>query len=197
MESSSVDSANQSAVTVLLGEVALGDKDATDRLLKELYGELRALAQARMRRLSAGQTLQPTALVHEAFMRLVSREAATFANRRHFFFAAARAMEDILVEQARRKAALKRGGDREREHLEAAEPAPIESPSEDMEALSAVLQRLEATEPVKAGLVRLRYFAGLTMDEAAAVLEIPLRTAEREWRFTKALLETWLTSRAE
>lgn len=185
----------QASVTRLLGAAASGDGDAASKLLIELYGELRALAQSRMRRLSAGQTLQPTALVHEAFVRLVGKESERYETRRHFFFAAARAMEDILVEQARRKGAIKRGGDRDRVSFDDDSPAlSIQEPAEDMESLSAALAKLEASDPVKAGLVRLRYFAGLSMPEAADVLDISLRTAEREWRFTRALLQTWLTS---
>jgi RNA polymerase sigma factor (TIGR02999 family) len=190
-----VEPSNQANVTRLLGAAASGDGDAASKLLVELYGELRQLAQARMRRLAAGQTLQPTALVHEAFVRLVGKDLDRYENRRHFFFAAARAMEDILVEQARRKGAIKRGGDRAKVSLEeSAAGVEIEEPAEDMESLSAALAKLESAEPVKAGLVRLRYFAGLTMEEAAEVLGISLRTAEREWRFTRALLQTWLSA---
>lgn len=190
---------NQEHVTRLLGAAASGDGEAASKLLIELYGELRQLAHARMRRLSTGQTLQPTALVHEAFVRLVGKETDRYENRRHFFFAAARAMEDILVEQARRKGALKRGGDRAKVSMEGDLPGgvEIEEPAEDMESLSAALAKLESTEPVKAGLVRLRYFAGLTMNEAAEVLGISLRTAEREWRFTRALLQTWLSTSSD
>ncbi|HLO39591.1 MAG TPA: ECF-type sigma factor [Phycisphaerales bacterium] len=190
---------NQEHVTRLLGAAASGDGEAASKLLIELYGELRQLAHARMRRLSTGQTLQPTALVHEAFVRLVGKESDRYENRRHFFFAAARAMEDILVEQARRKGALKRGGDRAKVSMEGDLPGgvEIEEPAEDMESLSAALAKLESTEPVKAGLVRLRYFAGLTMNEAAEVLGISLRTAEREWRFTRALLQTWLSTSSD
>ncbi len=191
-----MNSAGSNHVTVLLQAAAAGDRKAAADLLPELYGELRKLAAARMRDLAKGQTLQPTALVHEAFVRLVGREGSGYENRKHFFFAAARAMEDILVEQARRKAALKRGGDRGRQELSAEVP-DFDEPTHDVAALSEVLAKLEASDPGKADLVRLRYFAGLTMEETAAVLDMPLRTVERNWRFTKALLQTWLAGGGE
>ncbi|MCK6475672.1 MAG: ECF-type sigma factor [Phycisphaerales bacterium] len=186
-----MNAASQTTVTTLLRAAASGDRKAASDLLPELYGELRKLARARMNDLAAGQTLQPTALVHEAYMRLVGREGDGFENRRHFFFAAARAMEDILVEQARRKSALKRGGDREKTPLDD-ELLALQPVSTDIPGLSTALRRLETTDAAKADLVRLRFFAGLTMDEAAAILDIPVRTAERHWRFTRALLQTWM-----
>jgi RNA polymerase sigma factor (TIGR02999 family) len=125
--------------------------------------------------------------VHEAYLRLIGAEHLPWENRRHFFFAAARAMRDILVEQARRKAALKRGGDRKRVKAENL-AVPIEAPAEDMLALNEALARLEADDPRKHQIVLLRFFAGLTEEETAQVMDISLRTVQREWRYIRARL---------
>jgi RNA polymerase sigma factor (TIGR02999 family) len=157
------------------------------RLLPIVYERLRGLARSRMAGLSAGQTLQPTALVHEAYLRLVGRESPEFENRRHFFFAASRAMRDILVEDARRKASLKRGGDVR--HLDADDVAlPIEPPSDDVIDLARALARLEKEDPERAEVVMLRYFAGLSNQETSEVLGVSRSTVERRWRYARAWL---------
>jgi RNA polymerase sigma factor (TIGR02999 family) len=167
-----------------------GDPEAAARLLPLVYGELRKLAKAWMGKLPPGQTLQPTALVHEAYLRLLGKRDFNLNGQRHFFFAAARAMRDILVEQARSKAGPKRGGGRRRlelsENLATAEPTAA-----NVLAVSEALDELEQEDPLKAQLVQLRYFAGMSMEETARVLGISERTAHRHWRFVKA----WLRSR--
>lgn len=174
-------------VTLLLKAASDGDSQAAADLLPLVYKELRALAEARMRKIPPGQTLQPTALVHEAYIRLAGDEDSNFENRQHFFFIAARAMRDILVEQARYKASLKRGGDRHRVAAENLVLA-IDAPAEDLLALNEALELLEQEDPNKHRLVMLRFFAGLNMTQTADVLGIAKRTAEREWRFIKAKL---------
>jgi RNA polymerase sigma factor (TIGR02999 family) len=178
-------------VTAILQAVREGDRDAAAALLPLVYRELRALAHARMARLPPGQTLQPTALVHEAYLRLLGKKDLHLESRKHFFFAAARAMRDILVEQARSKLGPRRGGQRQRvplsDGLAACEVVP-----EDVLALQEVLTELENEDPLKAQLVNLRYYAGMSMEEAAAVLGISERTAHRHWRFIKAWLKSKL-----
>ena len=138
-----------------------------------------------MSRLPPGQTLQPTALVHEAYVRLVADPTASWESRRHFFFAASRAMRQILVEAARRKGSLKRGGGRRR--VDAADGlAAIQAPVDDVIALDAALERLEQDDEPKYRIVMLRFFAGLTMDETARVMDLSLRSVEREWRYIRA-----------
>lgn len=182
-------------VTQLLTAAAAGDARAAVRLLPLVYDELRKLAAARMVKTPPGQTLQPTALVHEAYLRVVGDADSRFAGRRHFFFAAARAMRDILVEQARRRASLKRGGDRKRvEFVESG--VAIEPPSDDVIGLAEALKKLETEEPENAEIVNLRYFAGLTTDETADVLGISTATVERKWRFARAWLRRELGERA-
>ncbi|MFZ4574972.1 MAG: ECF-type sigma factor [Phycisphaerales bacterium] len=177
-------------VTRLLGEASQGRPLAVEELVPLLYDELRRIAQNQLNGQGA-QTLQATALVNEAFLRLVGRQGAGYENRQHFFFAAARAMRDILVEQARRRLALKRGGGAAREPIELVEVS-IDEPSEDLLPLNDALTELEAEAPEKARLVMLRYFAGLTMEEVAAATGTPLRTLERDWRFARAWLHTKL-----
>ena len=174
-------------LTRVLSAVASGDEGAAARLLPLVYAELRKLAVARMSKTPPGQTLQATALVHEAYLRVAGEQDARWAGRKHFFFAAARAMRDILVEQARRKSSLKRGGGRSRVELSEADIV-IEPPAEDVVALHEALQRLERDHPERAQLVMLRYFAGLTAKETAEVLETSLSTVERDWRFVRAWL---------
>ena len=182
------------AVTLFLKAAAGGDREAATKLLPLLYGELRKLARARMAKLAPGQTLQPTALVHEAYLRIIRTEDPGWDGRGHFFAAAAQAMRDILVEQARRKAALKRGGDRKRLDVEDVELA-IQPPGEDILALDEALQRLEADDPRKGQIVNLRFFAGLTGEEAATALGVSVTTVEREWRYIKTWLYTQLADR--
>jgi RNA polymerase sigma factor (TIGR02999 family) len=182
--------------TALLEAAQAGDAGAAAQLLPLLYDELRQLARARVARLPPGQTLQPTALVHEAYLRLLGKHDLRLEGRRHFFFAAARAMRDILVEQARAKAGPKRGGDRRRVELEE-QLAAIRPPRDDVLALNEALTELEKEDPIKAQIVNLRYFAGMSMAETAQVLGMSERTLERQWRFIRAWLKARLTAPAE
>lgn len=179
-------------VTQMLNAAAAGDERAAATLLPLLYDELRRLARARMAGSAPGTTLQPTALVHEAYLRLVGHEDPGWNSRGHFFAAAARAMRNILVEQARRKGSLKRGGDRRRMVTDEADLA-IDAPADDVLALDEALTQLEKTDVRKAQIVSLHWFCGLTLEDTAASLGVSLATVEREWRFTKALLRTLLS----
>lgn len=161
-------------------------EEISDQLLPLVYDELRAIARGKMRRLGPNQTLQPTALVHEAYLR-VFKQKGEVKNRRQFFFVASRAMRDILVERARRHASLKRGGDAEHVSTDGLELA-IETPAENMLALNQVLGKFEARYPRKYRLVMLRFFSGLTTAEAAEILGTTVRTAERDWQFARAHL---------
>src|SRR5688572_8330145 len=163
-------------ITHLLGAIDRGDPEAAGQLWPLVYAELRQLAGAQMAREKAGHTLDATALVHEAYARLAADAEAGFANRRHFFAAAARAMRHILVENARAKGRARRGGGLRREYpdLDALTAA---APAEDLLALHDALEQLAAHDPVKARLVELRFFAGLTVDEAARCLDISPSTA--------------------
>jgi len=175
-------------VTRLLSAIEQGDPRASGELLPLVYRELRELARQRLAREKPGQTLQATALVHEAFVRLVGQQGAEgWDGRAHFFAAAAEAMRRILVENARRKRAGKHGGRLGRRDLDAAEIAGP-APSDDLLALDEALAKLEADDPLKARLVKLRYFAGLTEEDAAGVLGISRTTAQRHWRYAKAWL---------
>jgi RNA polymerase sigma factor (TIGR02999 family) len=178
------------AVTQLLLAAQAGDEAAAAQLLPLVYDELRHLARDRLARLPPGQTLQPTALVHEAYWRLVGTAGPPLEGRRHFFFAAARAMRDILVEQARRKAGPRRGGGRRRVEL-TDEIAFRKPPPDDVLALHEALIELEKEDPLKGRIVDLRYFAGMSMKEIGLVLDISERTLHRHWRFIRA----WLKSR--
>jgi RNA polymerase sigma factor (TIGR02999 family) len=177
-------------VTAILHAAQAGDPEAAARLLPVVYNELRELAHARLARLPPGQTLQTTALVHEAYLRLLGKKDLKLESRRHFFFVAARAMRDILVEQARSKAGPQRGGGRKRveltEEIAAHEPQP-----EVVLAVHEALEELEKQDPLKAQVVNLRYFVGLSVRETAEVLDVSERTLARHWRFIKA----WLRSR--
>ena len=175
-------------VTRLLDAAAAGDRRATAELLPLVYDELRRLAAARLAGERPGDTLQATALVHEAYLRLVGpADASRWENRGHFFSAAAEAMRRILVERARRKNRLKHGREHQRVDLDSGCLVSA-APSLDLLALDEALSRLAETEPAKAELVKLRFFAGLTMPEAAAALDISLATAERYWTFAKSWL---------
>ena len=180
-------------VTQILHAVAQGDPNAASQLLPLVYDALRRLAAARMADEPSGNTLQPTALVHEAYLRLVGSPDGNHWNHRgHFYSAAAEAMRRILVEQARRKKRHKHGGDRHRLSLEAAESI-VQAPSEDLLALDEALTRLTAQEPIKAEVVKLRFFAGLTMPEVAQALNLSLATAERYWTYARLWLYAELT----
>jgi len=183
-----------------------GDGNAAERLLPLVYDELRRLAAARLRKAAPGQTLQATALVHEAYLRLVDERHVQWANRAHFFFAAARAMRDILVERARRKAALKRGGNRRRVDAgrdtqmgEVVERivAAMDTPPEDLLALDDALAELERDDPDASRLVMLRFFAGLTEAQTAEALGVTDRTVRREWRYARARLHAMLSDGRE
>jgi RNA polymerase sigma factor (TIGR02999 family) len=177
-----------SDVIRLLDAAAEGDPTAAGELLPLVYDELRQLAAARLARETPGQTLQATALVHEAFVRLVGGDQPQDWNSRgHFFAAAAEAMRRILVEAARRKGRIKHGRERQRVDLDSG-CLVSEAPSLDLLELDEALSRLAETEPAKADLVKLRFFAGLTMPEAAAALGVSLATAERHWTFARAWL---------
>ena len=175
-------------VTRLLSAIEHGDPKAAGELLPLVYGELRRLAKQRLAQEKPGQTLQATALVHEAYLRLVGAEGSRgWDSRGHFFAAAAEAMRRILVDNARRKRAEKRGGRLERQavdDIDIAAPAP----SDDLLALDEALARLEAKDPVKAQLVKLRYFAGLSEEDAARALGVSRATVQRHWRYAKAWL---------
>jgi RNA polymerase sigma factor (TIGR02999 family) len=186
-----VTKSGQGVVTVILQAVEAGDPMAADRLLPVIYAELRKLGRSMMAKVPPGNTLQPTALVHEAYLRLVGTEDPGWNSRGHFFAAAARAMRRILVEQARRKRMDKHGGGRKR--LNAGEiDIPIEAPSEDVLALDEALESLRRRDERKCDVVMLRYFAGLTIEETAKVLNISEPTVERDWRFARALLQAQL-----
>jgi RNA polymerase sigma factor (TIGR02999 family) len=176
-----------SRVSAVLQAAQAGDRRAAADLLPLVYAELHQLARARLARQGPGQTLQPTALVHEVYLRVAGDGDVTWEGRQHFFFAAARAMRDILVEQARRKAGPKQGGGRLRQELDEA-CAIVEPPSDDVLAVHEALDELEARDPLKARIVLLRYFVGMTMDETAAVLGLAERTLDRHWRYIRAWL---------
>ncbi len=170
------------------GPLAQGEPKPARELLPLVYDELRRLAAQRMARESPGQTLQATALVHEAYLRLVGGDPdKPWDGRGHFFAAAAEAMRRILVESARRRHRLKRGGDRVRVDLDAAQPAAPET-DDDLLALDEALEKLAARDPVKAQLVQLRVFAGLTLADAAEVLGLSTATADRYWAYARAWL---------
>jgi RNA polymerase sigma-70 factor (ECF subfamily) len=178
----------QADLTLLLKAAGTGDTGAVKRLYEAVYAELRRVAGASLRREAAGHTLQPTALVNEAYLRL--SPGGGFENRRHFFAAAAEAMRRILVDHARGRGAAKRGGGLERVTLSGLDIASPES-GIDLLAVDAALAELGATKPRLAELVGLRCFAGMTIEEAATALEISLATAKRDWTFARA----WLAQR--
>ncbi len=182
-----------SEVTQLLNAIDQGVPHAAADLLPLVYDELRRLAAARLADEPSGNTLQPTALVHEAYLRLVGSPNGDHWNHRgHFYAAAAESIRRILVEHARRKQRHKHGGQRRRLSLEAAESL-VEAPSEDLAALDEALTRLTAHDPIKAEVVKLRFFVGLTMPEVAQSLNISLATAERYWTYARLWLYSELT----
>lgn len=175
-------------VTQLLRSLEVGNPSAAEALLPLVYEDLRKLAARELRREPSGNTLQPTALVHEAYLRLVDQSSELqWSHRGHFYVAAAQAMRRILVESARRKLTYKRGGDRERVSLDDAQiPGSTRRP--EILALDEALSGLAADRPDLAKLVSLRYFAGLTMEQAAKALGVSLRTAQRNWTYVRAWL---------
>ncbi len=169
----------------ILGAIGQGDPRVAAQLLPLVYDELRRLAVAQMAREKPGHTLDATALVHEAYLRLVGDQQ--FDGRRHFFAAAAEAMRRILVENARRRHSLKRGGDRQRLDLDREQPVEVER-GVPLLALDEALDRLESRDPDKARLVKLRYFVGMTVEQAAETLGISVTTANRWWSYARAWL---------
>ena len=175
-------------VTRILSAIEQGDARAAEGLLPLVYAELRKLAALRLTQEKPGQTLQATALGHEAYLRLVGSDGERkWDGRAHFFAAAAEAMRRILIDNARRKQAEKHGGRRERTEFDAVDVA-AEAPSEDLLALDEALTKLAAEDPIKADVVKLRYFAGLSEDEAAKVLGVSRSTAQRHWHYAKVWL---------
>jgi RNA polymerase sigma factor (TIGR02999 family) len=176
------------AVTQILSRIEAGDPTAAEQLLPLLYDELRKLAADRLAQEKPGQTLQPTALVHEAYVRLVDGEPSQHWNSRgHFFGAAAEAMRRILVENARSRASLKRGGDYQRIDYPDL-PDDSNNGQVDLEALDEALRKLELEHPEKAKVVKLRFFAGCTLEETAQILGISRATAQRHWVYARAWL---------
>jgi RNA polymerase sigma factor (TIGR02999 family) len=179
-----------SDVTRILSGIELGDPNAAEQLLPLVYDELRKVAAEKLARLKPGQTLQATALVHEAYLRLVegARRGSSppWDSRSHFFAAAAEAMRRIVVENARRRHSVRHGGGRR--HLDRDEALSLTAPRHDLLALDEALTRLAQEQPLKAELVKLRFFAGLTMPEAAQALGVSLAMAERYWSFARSWL---------
>jgi len=174
-------------MTDLLREIASGNQRSADQLVPSIYAELRVVARALLAKVPPGNTLTPTALVHEAYLRVVGANDPGWNGRRHFFGAAARAMRRILVEQARRKGAVKHGGGQKRTDVDDVE-IPIESPVEDVLALDEALELLSAEDERKAQVVELRFLVGLGIAETAEVLGVSEPTVERDWRFARAFL---------
>ena len=181
-------------VTRILSAIDEGDPGAAGKLLPLIYDELRKLAAQKMAQEKPGQTLDATALVHEAYLRLVGTpNEQRWDGRGHFFAAAAEAMRRILIEQARRKRSLKGGGGRSRVDLDPAEWT-VDAPNEDLLALSDALQKLEQIDKAKSDLVKLRFFAGLTIPQAAEVLGISSSTADNYWAYARCWLRVEMTS---
>jgi len=180
-----------SEVTQILSRLDAGDASASTELLPLVYAELRTLASTQLAKEKPGQTLQATALVHEAYLRMIGKgDDVQWNGRAHFFAAAAEAMRRILVESARRKGRVKRGGQWQRHDLDHAAPTSKEF-SIDLLAINEAIDDFARVEPAKAELVKLRYFAGLTLGEAAEILEVSPATADRYWKFARA----WLAKR--
>lgn len=178
-------------VTEMITQVEAGDPRAADRLLETVYDELRNLATAKLKHEKPGQTIQATVLVHEAYLRLIGDEHADWKNSAHFFAAAAEAMRRILVEQARHKAAKKHGGGLNRIELRESSIGTRDEPL-DLIALSDALDRLHAESPDKATLVKLRFFTGLTIKQAAESLNISPSTADRWWTYSRLQIYQWM-----
>ena len=181
---------NESKASAVLQAAQAGDRQAAAAILPLVYDELRKLAVQKLAHQPAGQTLQATALVHEAYLRIAGESNVSWEGRQHFFFAAARAMRDILVEQARRKAGPVRGGGRQRQELDEA-CAVLQPPADNVLAVHEAVEELEKQDPVKAQIVLLRYFSGLTTAETAEVLGLAESTLDRRWRYIRA----WLLDR--
>lgn len=182
-------------VTGILNHIRSGDADASEQLREILYGELHRMAAGQLAREQVGHTLQATALVHEAYLRLVSHENHKWNSRGHFFAAAAEAMRRILVEQARKKLAKKRGGDGKRIALELEQLAGKDH-DEKLLALNEALNKLEQEDVLKANLVKLRFFAGMTVAQTAAALEISTSSVDRYWNFPRAWLQREMSAKS-
>ena len=174
-------------VTVLLSRAASGDREGIDRLLDAVYEQLHRVAQQRMNDEKPGHTLQATALVHEAYLRLIQNEELEWSSRAHFYVAAAEAMRRILIEHARKKGRVKRGGDRRRVYLNIVDLAGQED-LEDVVALVDAIERLEQEDSRAAVVTRLRFYAGLTVEETAKALGLSERTVMREWSYARVWL---------
>ena len=186
--------AETNQITQVLQAIARSENGAAGELLPLVYGELRRLAAARMAQEATGQTLQATALVHEAWLRLVSDGERTWQNRAHFFGAAAEAMRRILIENARRKSRLKHGGGQARLNIEDLELGDA-TPDDKVLLINEALESLEAQDPEAARIVVLKFFGGLTNQEAAESLEISERTVDRQWAYAKAWLFRYIRTR--
>ncbi|HUA66090.1 MAG TPA: sigma-70 family RNA polymerase sigma factor [Alphaproteobacteria bacterium] len=182
-----------SELTHILEGIQKGDPKASDELLPLVYGELRKLAASKMANERPNQTLQPTALVHEAWLRLAGDENAQWDGRAHFFAAAAEAMRRILVDRARRKNAIRHGAGQQRVDLQDTDIAAPDD-NDQILAVNEALEKLAAHDKPKAELVKLRYFAGMTLEEAAKILGISEPTAKRHWSFAKAWLHREITT---
>jgi RNA polymerase sigma factor (TIGR02999 family) len=186
-----------SEITRILNSIGDGNSSAASELLPHVYDELRRLAASKMRHEKPGQTLQPTALVHEAYVRIFDSEQVSWDGRGHFFAAAAEAMRRILIDAARRRQSLKRGGDRARHSVEDGDALVESSDIDALLDLDDALTRLAKEDPDSARLVELRYFGGLTVDETAEVLGVSPRTVKRNWAFARAWLGKELTKGIE
>lgn len=182
-------------ITGLLVRWSEGDSEALDRLMPVIYAECRRLAEQQLRREHREHTLDPTALVHELYLRLVDQRRATWENRSQFFGVAARLMRRILVDYARARGATKRGGSMVRVSLDAAADTPNDSRVEDVVAIDDALQRLSAIDPEQVRIIELRFFAGLSVEETARLVDRSPRTVKREWRLAKAWLFRELQAR--
>lgn len=180
-------------VTRILSGVEAGERSASSELLPLVYSDLRKLAAARLARLAPGQTLQATALVHEAYVRLVGSTDPGWQGRAHFFGAAARAMRNVVADHLQRKGSYKRGGKHRRVGEHTAAALACDGPSDDVLAVEELLAALEREYPRKAEVVTLRFYGGLSTEEIGEVLSLSPRTVEREWRFAKAWLNSRLT----
>jgi RNA polymerase sigma factor (TIGR02999 family) len=180
-----------SDITLVLQSVGRGESQASEELFPLVYEELRRLAAVRMAGEAAGHTLQPTALVHEAWLQLVGDGEQSWQNRRHFFGAAAEAMRRILIINARRKSALKRGGDQKRVEIDSLEITAA-TPDEHILLVDEALQRLEKEDAETARMVVLKFFGGLTNEEVAESMNVSLRTVNRQWLYAKIKLFRWI-----
>jgi RNA polymerase sigma factor (TIGR02999 family) len=184
-------------LTALLDRTQRGDARANDELFVLVYEELRRVADRCLAEEARGQTLQPTALVHEAYLRLIGGSGASWRSRAHFFHAAARAIRRILIDRARARRRERRGGGARRLSLDAAQCVAVDGPSFDVLELDEALERLAELDPQKARIVELRFFGGLDVDETARTLRVSASTVARDWRFSRTWLHRELSSHAK